>query len=264
MALENVLEIEKALGIEGGTLTEMITSEEKHKIDLSELLIEKKSIYDERLENIKKETAKTALEMAVKEQRNALGLEFTGKTMENLVNAIKAKTESESKIEPEEKYKSLKTDFEKLQGNLVEKENEFNAFKTNIEKQNLLSEIKNDFTKHIPDNTLVSKSTIFTEAKEKGFSFEREEGKTVVKDANGNVLKDEKTLSPIDIATWVTNFATPYLAKVEGGSGKGDDKTQATAGSFEAFEKMAQKNGWNDAEKNTQMARMIKDGSLKL
>jgi hypothetical protein len=263
MALENVLEIEKALGIEGGTLTEMITSEEKHKIDLSELLIEKKSIYDERLENIKKETAKTALEMAVKEQRNVLGLEFTGKTMENLVNAIKAKTESDSKIEPEEKYKSLKTDFEKLQGNLVEKENEFNAFKTNIEKQNLLSEIKNDFTKHIPDNTLVSKSTIFTEAKEKGFSFEREEGKTIVKQ-NGEVLKDEKTLSPIDIASWVTNFATPYLAKVEGGSGKGDDAKQYKQGSFESFEKEAIKNGWNDSQKNTEMSKRIKDGTLKV
>lgn len=264
MALENIAEIEKSLGIESGKLTEMITSEENYKIDLSDLIIDKKSVYEERISNIKKESATVAIEMAIKEQRNALGLDFTGKTMENLVNAIKTKTEADSKIEPEEKYKNLKTDFEKLQANLVEKENEFTTFKTNIEKQNLLSEIKNDFTKHIPDNTLVSKSTIFTEAKEKGFSFEREEGKTVIKDASGQVLKDEKTLSPIDIATWVTNFSTPYLAKVEGGSGKGDDKSPAAAGSFEAFEKMATKNGWTDAEKNTQMARMIKDGSLKL
>jgi hypothetical protein len=264
MALDNIAEIETSLGIESGKLTEMITSEENHTIDLSGLLIEKKAIYDERLDNIKKETAKTALEMAIKEQRNLLGLEFTGKTMENLVNAIKAKTESDSKIEPEEKYKSLKTDFEKLQANLIEKDNQFNAFKTNIEKQNLVSEIKNDFTKHIPDNTLVSKSTIFTEAKEKGFSFERQEGKTVIKDASGNVLKDEKTLSPIDISTWVSNFATPYLAKAEGGSGKGDDKTPASAGSFEAFEKMAIKNGWNDTEKNNQMAIMLQNGTLKI
>jgi hypothetical protein len=264
MALENIAEIEASLGIESGKLSEMITSEEKHTIDLSDLLIEKKSIYNERLENIKKETVKTALEMAVKDQKTSLGLEFQGKTIENLISAVKAKAESESKIEPEEKFKALKTDFEKLQSNLVEKENEFNTFKNNIEKQNTLAEIKNDFTKHIPDNTLVSKSTIFTEAKEKGFSFEREEGRTIVKDASGNVLKDEKTLSPIDIATWVTNFATPYLSKVEGGSGKGDDKIPATAGSFEAFEKMAQKNGWNDTEKNTQMAAMLKNGTLKI
>lgn len=264
MALENITEIEQSLGLESGKLTEMITSEEVHKIDLSGLLIEKKSIYDERLENIKKETAKTALEMAVKEQRNILGLEFTGKTMENLVNAIKAKTEIDSKIEPEEKFKNLKADFEKLQGNLVAKEEEFNSFKTNITKQNELNEIKNDFTKHIPENTLVSKSTIFTEAKEKGFSFEREEGKTVIKDANGNVLKDEKTLSPLDLGTWVTNFATPYLGKVEGGSGQRDNKQPAAAGSFEAFEKMAEKNGWTDAQKNIEMAKAMTNGTLKL
>ncbi|HAH54797.1 MAG TPA: hypothetical protein DCM02_05790 [Flavobacterium sp.] len=263
MALENITEIEQSLGIENGKLLEMITSEESHSIDLSELFIEKKSIYDERISNIKRESVTMAIEIAVKEQRNALGLDFQGKTMDNLVNAIKTKVESESKIEPEERFKSLKTDFEKLQSNLIEKENEFNQFKTNIEKQNLLSEIKSDFTKHIPDNTLVSKSTIFTEAKEKGFSFEREDGKTVVKQ-NGEVLKDERTLSPLDIGTWVTNFSTPYLAKVEGGAGKGDDKAPPTAGSFEAFEKMAQKNGWNDSEKNTQMARMIKDGTLKV
>ncbi len=264
MALENITEIEQSLGIEAGKLTEYITSEEVHKIDLSDLLIEKKSIYDERLENIKKETAKTALEMAVKEQRNALGLDFTGKTMENLVNAIKIKTESESKVEPEEKFKNLKADFEKLQGNLVAKEDEFNNFKTNIEKQTIIAEIKNDFTKHIPDNTLVSKATIFTEAKEKGFSFEREEGKTVIKDVNGNILKDEKTLSPLDLGTWVSNFATPYLSKVEGGSGKGDDKTPAAAGSFEAFEKMASKNGWTDAQKNIEMQKAMTNGTLKL
>jgi hypothetical protein len=57
MALENIAEIETSLGIESGKLTEMITSEENHKIDLSGLLIEKKSIYEERLANIKKETA---------------------------------------------------------------------------------------------------------------------------------------------------------------------------------------------------------------
>jgi len=53
MALENVLEIEKALGIDSGKLTEMITSEESHSIDLSELLIEKKPFKKNELRKIK-------------------------------------------------------------------------------------------------------------------------------------------------------------------------------------------------------------------
>ena len=63
--------------------------------------------------------------------------------MENLVEAIKAKVESESKIEPEEKFKALKSDFEKLQENYNAKEQEFTTFKTNIEKQNELNKDQN-------------------------------------------------------------------------------------------------------------------------
>jgi len=73
MALENIAEIETSLGIEAGKLTEMITSEENHTIDLSSKVILDRSAYDERLANIKKESATIAIEMAVKEQRNNLG-----------------------------------------------------------------------------------------------------------------------------------------------------------------------------------------------
>jgi hypothetical protein len=54
MALENITELEQALGIEGGKLQEMITSEEVHKIDLSEKIILDKPIYEERISNIKR------------------------------------------------------------------------------------------------------------------------------------------------------------------------------------------------------------------
>lgn len=263
MALENIAEIETTLGIESGKLIEMINSEEAFKVDLSEKVFLDKTAYEERIANIKKESATVAIESAVKEQRNALGLEFQGKTIENLVNAIKSKTESESKIEPEERYKNLKSEFEGLVAKLNEKDAEFNSFKTQIEKTNLLNEIKGEFTKHIPDNVLVSKSTIFTEAKEKGFSFEKEEGKIVVKDSNGNVLKDDN-YSPITVKDWVSNFSTPYLAKVEGGAGKGDDTGEGKAGSFEAFMKESERNGWNASKQNQEMAKRIANGTLKI
>jgi hypothetical protein len=264
MAVENLSEIETSLGLEPGKLTEMIASEDSHTIDLSERIILPKGVYEERISNLKKESATAAIEIAVKEQRNALGLEFQGKTIENLVNAIKTKVESESKIEPEEKFKSLKSDFEKLQNNLIEKENEFNMFKTNIEQQNSLNEIKNEFTKHIPDNTLVSKSTIFVEAKEKGFSFVKEDGRIVIKDANGSVIKDENTLSPVSVKEWVTNFATPYLPTPTGGAGAKDEPAAAKTGSLEAFLKEAEKQGWSASQQNEEMAKRISAGTLKL
>lgn len=263
MALQNITEIETTLGLESGKLIEMINSEEAHSIDLSERVFLTKAAYDERIANIKKESATVAIETAIKEQRNALGLDFQGKTMENLVNAIKAKTESESKIEPEEKFKNLKTEFDGLVAKLNEKDAEFNSFKTKIEQTNLLNEIKSEFTKHIPDNVLVSKSTIFTEAKEKGFSFVKEDGNIVIKDANGNVLKDDN-YSPVSVKDWVSTFSTPYLAKAEGGRGEGDKVGEGKAGSFEAFMKESERNGWNASKTNEEMARRISNGTLKL
>ena len=266
MALENVKELEQALGIEEGKLSEYITSEENHTIDLSPLVIEKKTIYEERISNIKKEEFKHGQDKFFKTVRESFGLDITGKTPENLIEGLKTFVESEKEkggAEPEEKYKTLKADFVKLQGNFTEKETEFDTFKTNIEREKETNEIKSEFTKHVPANTLVSKSTIFVEAKEKGYSFEKEDGKVVVK-LNGEVQKDEKTLSPISVESFVKNFINPYVGKNEGGSGEGDDTPPSKAGSFEAFEKEAQKAGWNDSERNEIMAKRIKDGSLKL
>jgi 23S rRNA U2552 (ribose-2'-O)-methylase RlmE/FtsJ len=266
MALENIAEIEKAFGLEEGKFNEMFSSEEKHSIDLSLLLIEPKSIYEERIANIKTNSATMAKEVSIKEIKKALGLEFEGKNETVLIEALKSKFETiktEVIKDPEQRFTTLKADFDKLQGNLIAKETEFETFKTNIENQSTLNEIKNDFTKHIPDNVLVSKSTIFTEAKEKGFSFEKENGKTVVKQ-NGEVLKDDKTLSPIGIDSWVKEFVIPYLKTVEGGSGKKDENTQGKAGSFEAFQKEAEKNDWDATKFNAEMSKRIKEGSLSM
>ena len=263
MALENIAEIETTLGVESGKLIEMINSEEAFKVDLTEKVFLDKTAYEERIANIRKESATVAIETAVKEQRNNLGLDFQGKTIENLVTAIKAKTESESKIEPDEKFKTLKSEFDGLVSKLNEKDAEFNSFKSNIEKTNLLNEIKGEFTKYIPDNVLVSKSTIFTEAKEKGFSFEKEDGKIVIKDTNGNILKDDN-YSPVSVKDWVSTFSTPYLAKAEGGKGAADDLGEAKAGSFEAFMKESERNGWNAMKQNEEMAKRISNGTLKI
>lgn len=263
MALENIAEIESSLGIESGKLAEMISSEESFTVDLSSKVFLDKTAYEERIANVKKESATVAIETAVKEQRNNLGLDFQGKTIENLVSAIKAKTELENKIEPDEKYKTLKSDFDGLVSKLNEKDTEFNSFKTQIEKTNLLNEIKNEFTKHIPDNVLVSKSTIFTEAKEKGFSFEKEEGNIVIKDSAGNILKDAN-YSPITVKDWVSSFSVPYLAKPEGGKGKGDETGDGKAGSFEAFMKESERQGWDASKQNAEMAKRISNGTLKI
>lgn len=267
MAIANLNEIEKSLGLEEGKLNEMLTSDEEHSIDLSNLLIEPKSIYEERVKNMKDHASNTAREIIIKNIKKEFGLEFEGKYENNLIEAFKKRDEtikSEVIKDPEQRYVSLKTDFEKLQKNLEEAQKEkanLEATFANKEKQN---KIQNDLFKVIPDNTLVSKSTILLEANTKGYSFDIEEGITVVKDAKGEIIKDERTLSPVSVEQWAKNFVTPYLKPIEGGGGGGDDTNPAKAGSFEAFEKEAQKKGWTSTEMSLEMSKRIQQGTLKI
>ena len=163
MALENLNEIEKAFGLTDGQLVDMINSEEKHSLDLSELVIEPKSIYEERIKNIKTDSAVMAREVTVKKVRDAFGLEFQGKYEENLIEALKGRDEkikSEVIKDPEERYTTLKSDFEKLQQNLnaeIQKRSDLELTYTQKQKED---KIKGDLFKHIPDNVIVGKSTI--------------------------------------------------------------------------------------------------------
>ena len=267
MALQNLNEIEKAFGLTDGQLVDMINSEEKHSLDLSELVIEPKSIYEERIKNIKTDSAVMAREVTVKKVRDAFGLEFQGKYEENLIEALKGRDEkikSEVIKDPEERYTTLKSDFEKLQQNLnaeIQKRSDLELTYTQKQKED---KIKGDLFKHIPDNVIVGKSTILLEAKEKGYSFDEFEGKTVIKDQSGEIIKDERTLSPISVEQWTKSFVTPYLKPIEGGAGKTDDVPPAKAGSLELFEREAEKQGWNAMQKNSEMMKRIKDGTLKI
>jgi hypothetical protein len=268
MALENLAEIEKTLGIEEGKLTEMISSEEKHTIDLTKKVILDKTVYDERVSNIKKESSSMASEILIKDLRNEFGLDFEGKTKENLTTALKGhidKVKDESIKDPEKRYTDLKSDFEKLQKNFIDKESESQKIKTDMELKEKRNKVLGDVFKFIPENALVSKNTIIIEAEQKGFSFDVEEGVTVVKDASGKVIKDETTLSPKSVKDWMEIFIVPFVPKVQGGGGGGDDKGGGgKAGSFEAFMKEAEKNDWDDETINQEIMKRTKDGTLKM
>jgi hypothetical protein len=265
--IKNIAEIEVSLGLEAGKLTEMISSDEEHELDLNEIVVLPKATYTERIENIKKETSTTTKEILVKKMRNEFGLEFEGKTEDNLITAFKTKLEKvkeEAVTDPEKRYVDLKTDFEKLQSNFAKAEQEKTDLLDGFKKKEQENEIKSEFFKYVPDNTLVSKATIFTEATQQGFTFAIEDGKKVIKDSSGEIVKDEKTFSPLPYKDWVSNFVTPYLSKAAGGNGGSDEPGSGKAGSFEAFEKEAEKNGWNATQRNEKMQERIKNGTLKL
>lgn len=267
MAIKNIDELEKALGLENGKLNEMFNSQEEHLIDLeSKVVMDKKSL-EERERNIKSNTIQHTESVIIKELRNEFGLEFEGKTRENLNKAFKAKFEKvklESVKDPEERFSTLKTDFEKLQSIVLDKDKQIEDIKNEYQQKQKNEKIKNDVFSFIPDNTLVSKNTILIEAKEKGYSFDDLEGVTVVKDAQGNVIKNTTTFSPIGIKEFIEDFVTPYIAKPTGGAGGTDEKRGTQAGSYEEFIKEAEKNNWTNEKINQEIIKRTKEGTLKM
>jgi hypothetical protein len=267
MAIANLSEIETSLGLESGKLSEMMTSEEEHTLDMSQRVFFDKSTYDERVGNIKKESSNMASEIFIKELRNAFSLEFEGKTKENLIEAFKTKIQKEKEDgikDPEARYTTLKTDFEQLQSNYSLKVKEIETINTTNSEKDRKSSIQSEVFKYIPENALVSKNTIMIEAEQKGFKFDIDEGKMVVRDSSGNILKNETSFSPTTVEEFMQGFVTPFLPAVEGGAGGKDDTGAGKAGSFEAFEKEAEKNGWDAQKINAEIMKRTADGTLKM
>lgn len=269
--IQNLKQIEEALGLNEGDFVSMLNSEEEKTLDLDNYVIEPKSIYEERVKNIKDHTSKTAREITIKNIRDAFELNFEGKYEENLIEAMKKrdltlqeKIKEEVVKDPEERYKNLLSDFTKLQSNLqLEIEAKENLVKNYADKEKK-TKIENDFFNAVPNDLLVSKKTLLIEAEQKGYSLDIVDGITVIKDQKGEILKDEKTYSPLKLESWAKNFATPYVKQPTGGTGQMDDTQPAKVGSYEAFEKEAEKKGWTVSEINEEMAKRIKDGTLTL
>lgn len=268
MALENITEVEQSLGIESGKLAEMMNSEEKVTLDLSNRVMMEKTVFEERIANTKKETISHTEEVFIKNLRNEFELDFTGKTKENLNEAFKAKfqkAKEDSVKDPEKRYTELKTDFDTLQVNFLAKDREIENIRTEASAKEKRNKITSDIFRYMPENTLVSKNTILIEAEQKGFKFEDEDGRTVVKNNNGEIIKKtDGSLSPLDVKDWITDFIVPFLPKNDGGSGRGDETPPSKAGSWEAFEKEAEKNGWDNTKINEEVVKRTKDGTLKM
>ena len=260
--IENIEAVEKSLGLEAGKLTELMTSEESHNVDLENRVYFSKDDYDARINNIKKETGFNALEVAVKNQRNELGLEFQGKTMENLLRSYKDKIEKESTIEPEKRYSDLKTEFEKLQGINEGLSGKYSDLESDIKKQNQNRTINNTLLKDIPDNTTIPKNDILAILKSKYEFNIGEDGFEIID--GSKVLKNETTRNNLTPDEFLKTFIKPYLKPVEGGGGGGDDRSRAKDGTFEAWDTQAKEQGLSGQAYSIALQKAITDGVVKM
>ena len=264
MAIENLAALEQSVGLEPGKLAEMISSEENHNLSLDDYVIKPKTDYDSYITNIKKESGTASLEIAIKNARNELGLDFQGKTMDNLLKSYAAKVESDAKVDPNKKYDALKTDFEKVQGNLTEWEQKYTSLEQNIAKEKNQRVIKNTLLKEIPDNTSIDKEDILAILMARNEFNVGENGFEIIKD--GQVLKNDSNLNPVTANEFMKSFITPYLKKTEGGAGGSDSSGGGKETSFESFNKRMEAQSINIGSEayNEALAEGMSKGTIKM
>jgi len=264
MAIENISEIEQSLGIEAGQLTEMMTSEEKHTIDLSGHVIKTKGDHDAFIGNIKKESGAAAVEIAVKKARKDLGLEFEGKTMDNLLKFHGEKVVADANIEPNQKFDNLKKDFEKRGELITEWEGKYSKLEGDWKTEKQGRSINNTLLKSIPDNVSIPKEDILAILKSKHQFRNGEDGFEII-GSDGQPLKNETNRNLVTPGEFMEEFIKPYLKEVQGGGGEGGEGDRAPqAGSYDAFEKEMEKAGITGADLTMEMQKRIKDGTLKM
>jgi len=273
--IKNLAEIETSLGLKEGEFKLLYEDKEEKEIPLTDYSIVKKADheiftkadYETRIENIKKVEKTAAVEIAVKDARTKLGLDFTGKTMDNLVEAYGKKVLAEAKIEPDKKVIALQQDMDKLRLNLTEKEQAVTALQAERENEKRQANVEGTIMRHLPKaKTKISVEDLAIIFKSKYRPSLNEDGKLVLHDDKGAELKNDKTLALKTIDEVMLEFQTNYIEGPAGGGGGGDGTGGGKPGTMEAFNTEMQKGGIAimSAKYQEEMKARIKAGTLKV
>lgn len=219
----------RELSVDDEVIAKAIEEKKDVTIENSEFVIRTKTEEDSFVNNIKAESKTVGIEMAVKEARNTLGLDFQGKTIDNLIEAVKAKTLTDAKIEPEAKVKELMKDVDTLKGTIStltgEKEqiqSQFHSFKSDSVINTTLASI-------IPENSTLPKEDMILLLKSKMKFQVNDKNAIEILGQDGQVMKDKTTLDPMDVNVVVKSFFddNPIYVKGTGGGAGGEDSSGA-------------------------------------
>jgi hypothetical protein len=179
--------------------------------------------------NMKKEGGKVTLEMAVKEQRNKLiekfgeDLNFTGKTMENLVEAILKAGQKEAGKTTDEQVKEKEKIISQLQDNLKKAEAERDTANQTVTTTEFRYTVDSTLAKNMPDltNSILSADDYKTLFTNKG-EIVKEDG-VLTQKRNGEIERD-KLGKPVPLDTQFKTFINEkgVIQREKTGRGEGD------------------------------------------
>ena len=276
--IENIEAIEGSLGIEAGTLTKAIESDEKVSIEVPkgkvvdpethEIIT--KDDYRTRIDNIKADSEVVGVEKAVKHARTKHELDFEGsrkgdgENIEILLQSFSKKALSDAGTEPDKKIGELEKDKGILQDKAVTLQDKIDELLLSNTQKDAQRQIETNILSGIPDNLTLSKEQVMTLFLA-DYSVENDNGKQVVK-KGGETLKNESTLDPLLLGDVIKTYSETFAKGVEGGAGKGSTVGDPKGGSMALFTKEMNDAGHTTGSEhfNREMQKRITDGSLKL
>jgi hypothetical protein len=226
---ETIIAMATALKMDVAAVTAAYDDAEAKDVTITpELIVLTKAEQTSREEQLKRTHETAGFEIAVKTLKTDAGVEFDGKDGKKLIEAIKAKTLADAKIEESTKVKELNTTIEGLRTNISTLTTEKESFvKTTKEAQldsDILSWTIDKKPDHLTNKEWLAMIKLNNEiAEDNGVMVVKREGKVVVNatDLKPIVAKDA-LVSYIDERKW---GKVVEGAAAAAGRGAGDSKT---------------------------------------
>lgn len=247
-------------------------------LDVDENIVIRSKEDDEKLvKNLREEAKSIGAEIGRKEILKGLGVEGDGvhKDAEEAIKLVNKAVDTrvkagieESGAKPNEQIEAIKAEFEKDKQTLLtrnqELESQVNLVKGEFESYKFGQVKKEIIMGAIPDNTILPKEDIFTLVSSK-FNIENRDGKTVLLNENGEVVKNS-VLDPVDPKDAVKSFfdteGTKYLSGASGGRSDKDSGSGSGKQSMDDFLKESIEKGWSAEERFKEIEARSKAGTL--
>ncbi len=205
---ETIAELAKRIGLKSDELETAIKAEGEVDISIdAEITVLDKTELQTLKNNEYNNGKANGVEMAVKTTKEKLGLDFTGKTVDGLVEAASKKALADAKLEPNEQVKELQTKLQTVQTTATEYETKLQA------KENELSSLHINFElgSHIPslgDNgPSLGNQEIIGLMKSNGYEFKKNDKGVLVATKAGVEVVD-KLSNAVPLKDVITGFMT--------------------------------------------------------
>lgn len=198
--------IAQLTGVDEKALKDAITSDEVQELEIGDMEVFTPDGFEDFKVNFAKEQKSAGAEIAVKELKRELELDFTGKSVKGLYEAAIAKGKAEAGVEPNKRITELEKATEQYIKDLETKESELNTLKGNYERGG----VRQTLIGSVTSTTKIPVADIVALYELKNDWDKDESGNLVAKKMGGEVLKD-KYSKPISLTDHFAEFASTYV-----------------------------------------------------